>query len=1037
MLVNYANRRHRLKKVNHRFRKHIMDTLQRIAAVARPTEYTYDFFFNKIEYCLSKGKGFSVFNADEASITAFLKRCTQKGFAPLALRLSSLESVLSSQPALSKFVIIIQDLPYADFLERASLIADKLIFPLWFQRIPICFFSPLSQGAYQDCFVTGEELHKNISTVIHALLAEQVCTILDRVNYQFSSPDFLPLPEYKTVFTPIEEKLLRALEAHQLTYEPQIRIRGYTVDFLVGTQNKVIVECDGRTYHDAYKDVARDKVLALEGYPICRFSGSDIHGDVDQCIEIIQKALRYNPSASYAVDNDLDSSQQAAATSINGPIRVLAPAGSGKTKTLVNRILHMLNQGIPAEKILALAFNKKARDEMQDRLSRRGVEGIEVRTFHSLGYEIVREGLGWSFQGSSSKKTSKALMKSAILEHTELPPLRNKDPLDAFLAGLRRAKMELPALATVTIEYGDRIYPLESIFYSYIKKQLDTNFLDFDDMIYLAIRVLMENNSMRSVYQFRFEYVLVDEFQDLNEAQLLLLQIIALPENNIFAVGDDDQMIYGFRGADVKHILQFDKRFPIASNHVLNTNYRSSQMIVRHSGWLINHNTDRIPKNIQPRKNAQLGKFEVSGHASLYEQADYAAKWLARHKQEHNLHWRDYAILYRSNAYQFPIGVMLDTLNIPHAPLSGQHLFQTTVGTDVYSYLKIILFPREASVTDFEQILKRPNKYFTNQLIAQARNWNAFRRLADAPNLRTWEQEKLTDFIQRVEMASRQARASNISSADFMKLLGTEFGLGDFYKDQSRKSDDLDQASDEVLFDVIIALAENFKTPLEFYQYMCKSLDDSNGDEENGGEERVPKKRDHEENEVYLSTIHKAKGKEFQNVIYFNLSQAEHTSQKAQFVEEERRVAYVGATRAKDDLLITFSATKPSDFLAEISLDPKFKILTNEELKQKHASATRRLRKEEATLKQLQLRRDNTVVLFNELVKQHSYQRPDWFALLFWEMQNWRIHRVQVKIEWIDRQIKKHMETIIDPLIDVIREMEAEETIRAALGMKS
>ena len=219
-------------------------------------------------------------------------------------------------------------------------------------------------------------------------------------------------------------------------------------------------------------------------------------------------------------------------------------------------------------------------------------------------------------------------------------------------------------------------------------------------------------------------------------------------------------------------------------------------------------------------------------------------------------------------------------------------------------------------------------------------------------------------------------------------------------------------------------------------ELICQSVDDRDGEEESSLEERVPKKREHEENEVYLSTIHKAKGKEFQNVIYFNLSQAEQNSQKAQFIEEERRVAYVGATRAKDDLLITFSCAKPSEFLMEISLNPKFKILKNEELKHKHASATRRLAKEQATLKQLQLRRDNIVGVFNELIKQHSHKRPDWFALLFWEMQNWRIHHVQVKIEGINRQIKRQVETMLDPLLGELSEMEAEETIRAALGMK-
>src|SRR5690349_18057511 len=293
-----------------------MDTLQRIAAITEPKACTYDFFFHKIEYCLSKGKGFSLFDADQASITNFLKRCTQKGFAPLTIRLSSLDSVVASQPGFSNFVILIQDLSYDEFLKHASLIADKLIFPLWFQRIPICFFSTLSQGTYASCNISGEDLHKNVSTVIQALLAEQVFTLLERSNYQFASPDFLSLSEYNTIFTPIEQKLSLALEAHQLSYQPQVRIGRYTVDFVVGTQNdKVIVECDGRAYHDTVRDAERDKVLSSEGYRCCRFSGADIYADVEKCVEVIQQALTYRNDPTYAVDTDLDPSQQAAATS--------------------------------------------------------------------------------------------------------------------------------------------------------------------------------------------------------------------------------------------------------------------------------------------------------------------------------------------------------------------------------------------------------------------------------------------------------------------------------------------------------------------------------------------------------------------------------------------------------------------------------------------------------------------------------------------------------------------------------------------------
>ncbi len=158
----------------------------------------------------------------------------------------------------------------------------------------------MSQGSYQSGPLSGEDLHKNVSTVIHALLAEQVFRLLERSNPQFTSPDFLSLSEYKTVFTPIEEKLSAALEAHQLTYEPQVRIGKYTVDFLVETQNnKVIVECDGRAFHDPSKDAERDKVLALEGYPICRFSGSELVADVEKCIETIRKTASYTSYPAY------------------------------------------------------------------------------------------------------------------------------------------------------------------------------------------------------------------------------------------------------------------------------------------------------------------------------------------------------------------------------------------------------------------------------------------------------------------------------------------------------------------------------------------------------------------------------------------------------------------------------------------------------------------------------------------------------------------------------------------------------------------
>jgi DNA helicase-2/ATP-dependent DNA helicase PcrA len=1010
-----------------------MNIARQITSLINPETLNYDFFLDILTCCLDKGRGFSLFNADEQVLERFLGQCSNKECHPIVLRLSEIGARPIEISPSQKIVVLVQDLPCSNFLTQASVIADRIVFPLWFRGISICFFSFPDRGAYDENEISAEHLHEDFKLVVNSLLYEQIFTLLNRLNYQFSSPEFINGSKHKLVLTPIEEKMLEALEAHKLSYEPQVRFGKFTVDFLVEIgSRKVIVECDGNAYHNADRDRERDKILTREGYPIFHFSGTQIYQDVNQCIETLRDSQTHSVKPAYALDDELDASQKAAIHTGNGPARVLAPAGSGKTKTLINRILYLLNQGIPAEKILALAFNKKARDEMQERLDRKGVKGVEVRTFHSFGYEIVREKFaGWTFNARSYQKTVKQFMNSAIQQHTELPAKRNKDPLDAFLDGLRRAKMELHPIQDVSVEFGDRIYPFEPIFYTYLKNQTQASFLDFDDMIYLAIRGLLEDRSLRHTYQSKFEFVLVDEFQDLNQAQLLLLQIVALPENNIFAVGDDDQMIYGFRGADVRHIVQFDKRFPILSNHVLNTNYRSSRMIVRHSGWLIQNNTDRIAKNIQPRPRAQLGKFEISGHATVFQQAEYAAQWLMKHKQKNKLNWKDYAILFRHNAYQFPLAVMLDTLQIPHSPVAGQHIFQSAVGRDIYSYLHVALSPLECRLADFERILKRPNKYFTNQLIAQAHNWGTFQRLPDLAGLRDWEQEKLADFVKRVQSLSSYARIPGRTASDCMQTLKTEFALMEFYNDQSRLSDDLDQASDTVYLDVISALAENFKTVAEFYQHICNAMDAS--DVGDAAESMKQPDLETKRNEVFLSTIHKSKGKEFQNVIYFNLSQLE-TGSKAEHLEEERRVAYVAATRPKDDLLVTFSSAKPSMFLKELSLNPKYRQLKNEELSSNHAALLRRMQKEKAVLRQIESTKAKVIANFDQLTRFNEKRYPEWLHPMIWSFHTRRMNQAQNAITKIELRFKRHTESVIEPLLSEIDEMNEEIQIRAELG---
>lgn len=988
----------------------------------------YRFFIDHIDFSLERGRGFSLFNAPKGEAGRFGALCREKGIEPVIVRASAPQDLGGNFLAVSQPVIFVQDLPLSDFLARASQVADRVIFPLWFRRVPICFFSSLGRGEYETIPFNGRDLHREYGAVINALLCEQTLTLLERVNVQFASPEFLQFPSGKIALTPIEELFQRALEDRRIPHQPQARLGRFIVDFLVEVEGpvlseverqKIIVECDGKAYHDPARDRERDHTLAAQGYRTFRFSGAEIFRDSAACIERLRESLSRKPAPRYDLDDELDDSQRKAVESLNGPIRVLAPAGSGKTKTLINRILHLLNQGIPAEKILALAFNKKARDEMQERLDRKNVDGVEVRTFHSLGYEIVRQGLGWVFDGQAHQKTTRALLQSAVRQHVELPPQRNHDPLDAFLDGMRRAKMELPPLDTLTVEVGERIYPFEPIFETYLEKQVAARHFDFDDMIYLAARVLLNDRELRRALQQKFEFVLVDEFQDLNQAQLLLLQILALPENNIFAVGDDDQMIYGFRGAQVQHIVQFDKRFPISISHVLNTNYRSSRMVVRHSGWLINHNTDRVPKDIHPRPGAQQGRFEINGQASLLEQARYAAEWLVRHREHNRAKWRDYAILYRYNACQYPLALALDRLGIPHAPLFGQGLFQTAPGRDMAAYLRVLVEPQKATPADFERILKRPSKYLTNDLIARARDWPSFLNLPETASLRDWEREKLSEFIGRIRTLSQSV--ASLAPPSLLHTVNIEFGLSDFYRAQSRKTDDLDQAGDALYFQVILSLAETFDAPEPFYRFVRDSSAKSDSPPDSSSD-------DPGLDRVFLSTIHKTKGKEFRNVVYFDLSQPDS---RIIGEEEERRVAYVGATRPKDDLLVTFQAGNPSPFLREMALNPKYKALDSESLARALAQSRRRLEREQRLLARIQFQREQVAAHLKTLFA--AWPAPSWLA---WKIQDWRIAQAQSRLEKLDSAIQAQRSQRLALLTEEISALDEERRLRESLSSK-
>ncbi|HEX7572335.1 MAG TPA: ATP-dependent helicase, partial [Bacteroidota bacterium] len=690
----------------------------------------------------------------------------------------------------------------------------------------------------------------------------------------------------------------------------------------------------------------------FHGVPLCFFSragrgeypgkslGSDsLHTDLDAIVAYLLReqlarilemcdartACRSDPvhpgrsgsPLAIPLDEDLDRSQAAAVEHSTGPIRVLAPAGSGKTKTLVNRVCNLVNTGVVPESILPLAFNRKAAAEMNTRLEGKRLGRVRARTLHSLGYEIVRSGSRLIFDAGTESVLTRTLLKEALQALNLDPPLTGGDPFERSLGLLSRAKMDLLPPDRMTLNVNGGAAPFSPVFTRFLELQEERGFMNYDDMIYCAVKILLDNDLLRRRYQEEFRYILVDEFQDLNRAQILLLQILALPENNLFIVGDDDQMIYGWRGATVRGIIDFPRVHPCARECVLSTNYRSSVKIITHAGWLIQRNRERVPKSVVPRRGAPPGEFEILLHAGLWEQAQSAAEWIKKKKEATGSNWRDTAVLFRYNALQFTVALALDRKNIPHTRLEGSRLFDSRAGRDVAAWLNVLLFPRSAGREDLERILRRPAKMLRRSLIERLECWRDLEMLPGTGALTGEEEGVLRGFFVRVR--DFRLRAPFLSSHELIEELDRMMHLRTSYDRKRAASSDPDEADDRTYLDVIDAVSRTFPAAADFLAHIEASRKGLPAPQPASPPEK-PDEPDRDE--VVLSTIHRAKGNEFSRVVFFDLSRRHRLREEE--IEEERRVAYVGLTRAKDSLLVTANGRRQSPFLHEAALDPQF-----------------------------------------------------------------------------------------------------------------
>jgi DNA helicase II / ATP-dependent DNA helicase PcrA len=706
---------------------------------------------------------------------------------------------------------------------------------------------------------------------------------------------------------------------------------------------------------------------------------------VDIFGHLFASALPQSPMQIPAYLRELNPAQREAAMTIHGPLLVLAGAGSGKTRTLVLRIAHLIRSGIAPRQILALTFTNKAAAEMRERAAHvvgREARGVTLATFHSLGARILREhgarvGLpdGFSIYATAEQL---GLIRHIISEEVHVVATAGEDRYDLkrVLAEISRWKNRMlpPREAIAEVATGttrgnrsDDYAVLAAAAYERYQEALRAaGACDFDDLLLLAVALLRDDAEIRERLWKRWHYLLVDEYQDTNGAQLELARLLAGPRQNLCVVGDDDQSIYAWRGADLRNILEFERHFPGARVVILEQNYRSTQRILDAANAVIAHNTARKPKRMTTRNGLgpklDYWEFGTGGAASAEEEeAEMVAREISVRRFAGKLAWNDFAVLYRTNHQSRVLEEALRALNIPYRVVGGTSYFDRKEIADAVAYLRAVANPRDE--VSLRRIINYPARGIGRttllRLIEDARSWGrtlweTLGHGGEVAGVSGAQAEAVQHFaaslvaaraeLQKLELdvPPRPGVASPLEAWARGFLAGT--GLEEAIRQENAAARAAEIRTDN-LRDFVSSIGAyerrvwdeeplpdeeaDWHPPslLRFLERISlfNELDAANG------ADAVP-------DQVTLLTLHSAKGLEFSHVFLVGMEEdilphartvaevAEATS--ADPLAEERRLFYVGITRARHRLTLSGCRTRrrggeayprqPSRFLQEI-----------------------------------------------------------------------------------------------------------------------
>ena len=608
--------------------------------------------------------------------------------------------------------------------------------------------------------------------------------------------------------------------------------------------------------------------------------------------------------------DNMNEMQKQAILHTEGPLLILAGAGSGKTRVLTHRTAYLIDEmRVNPYHILAITFTNKAAGEMRERIDDIvgfGSESIWVSTFHSTCVRILRryiDRLGYDTNFTIyDADDQKSLMKD-ICKRLEIDTKQFKEKM--FLSVISSAKDEL--IDPIEFENraaGDFTKRKQAMVYKEYQQALKANnALDFDDLIFKTVELFKLDKEVLSSYQERFKYIMVDEYQDTNTAQFELIRLLASKYKNLCVVGDDDQSIYKFRGANIYNILNFEKHFPDAKVIKLEQNYRSTQNILDAANSVIANNVGRKDKKLWT-ENGEGEKITFEQLDSGYEEADYVARDISRKIRQGEARYKDCAVLYRTNAQSRLFEEKFITSNIPYKIVGGVNFYARKEIKDLLAYLKTIDNGRDDLAV--KRIINVPKRGIGATSINRVSNYamdndidfySALRSAADIPGVGRAE-SKIRPFVLFIQ--GLKAKAEILSVSQLLEEIIEQTG----YVDELR-AEGTDEAETRIenineLISKTVAYEESTDEPSlsGFLEEVALVADIDDVDSES--------------DYVVLMTLHSAKGLEFDNVYLAGMedglfpSYMSITSDNAAAeIEEERRLAYVGITRAKKNLTIT------------------------------------------------------------------------------------------------------------------------------------